>query len=212
MGVIRDCDQLLVQRAQCGDRYAFDLLVLRYERRILRLIARLVPGRMEAEDVAQDTFLRAYRSLHNFRGDAKFYTWLYRIAVNSAKDFLRRKAERESPFGDVDIYDSPGSTAFEVLDMNTPDCILMSKQIAAAIYEALNALPVDIRAAILLREMEGMSYKEISAALGCPVGTVRSRIYRAREFISGRLVAVSDCGLPRELPRNVSAGAALSAA
>lgn len=201
MAVSPNCDQLLVQRAQAGDQYAFDLLVIRYERRILRLIARLVPGKMEAEDVAQDTFLRAYRSLHNFRGDAKFYTWLYRIAVNSAKDSLRRKAEREATFSEADLLDSANS--FDALDGDTPECILMSKQIAKAIYDALDTLPVDIRAAILLREMEGMSYKEIALTLGCPVGTVRSRIYRAREFIAGRLLPVSDCGIAREPPRYV---------
>lgn len=201
MSGIADCDQLLVQRAQAGDQHAFSLLVVRYERRLLRLIARLVPGRMEAEDVAQDTFLRAYRSLRQFRGDAKFFTWLYRIAVNSAKDFLRHKAEQEVVFSEVELFDGAAWPSSDAVDWDTPDGILMSKQIAVEVYAALTALPVDIRAAILLREMEGMSYKDIALALGCPVGTVRSRIFRAREFIAERLTPVSECGLARELPR-----------
>lgn len=195
-----DCDRLLVERAQAGESHAFDLLVQRYERRVLRLIARLVPGRMEAEDVAQDTFLRAYRNLGQFRGEAKFFTWLYRIAINSAKDFLRRKAEYDVTFSENELIDGPPPPSCEACHLDTPDGILMSKEIAYEVYAALNALTVDIRAAILLRELAGMSYKEIALTLGCPVGTVRSRVFRAREFMAGRLERVSECGLARDAP------------
>jgi RNA polymerase sigma-70 factor (ECF subfamily) len=189
----RECDQLLVDRVRAGERQAFDLLVSKYQRRLMRLVSRIVHDPAEAEDVVQETFIKAYRALRHFRGDAAFYTWLYRIGINTAKNFLinqgRRtptstdtNAEQAEVFGDGD----------HLRDINTPESLLASKQIAQAVNAAMDALPVDLRTAIALREIEGLSYEEISAVMACPIGTVRSRIFRAREVIAEKLRPLLD--------------------
>lgn len=182
-----DSDAPLVERAVAGDHKAFELLVIKYQRRIQRLIGRMVRDVDLVEDIAQETFIRAYRALAQFRGDAQFYTWLYRIAVNTAKKFLmdlkRNPTVSENSFkSDDDDETSPVEN--ELTSSETPDAVLASKEIAQIINAALEALPEELRQAITLREIEGLSYEEISEAMSCPIGTVRSRIFRAREAIS----------------------------
>lgn len=182
-----DSDAPLVARAVAGDKKAFELLVIKYERRIQRLIGRMVRDVDLVEDIAQETFIRAYRALAQFRGDAQFYTWLYRIAVNTAKkslmDLKRNPTVSENSFkSDDDDETSPLEN--ELTSSETPDAVLASKEIAQIINTALEALPEELRQAITLREIEGLSYEEISEAMNCPIGTVRSRIFRAREAIS----------------------------
>lgn len=186
-----DSDSQLVERTLAGDSHAFELLVLKYQRRIQRLIARMVRDTDLVEDIAQESFIRAYRALHQFRGDAQFYTWLYRIAVNTAKKALldlkhdplvteaalRPEAEDDETF-------QPGK---EPIAEETPETLLAAREIAAAVQAALEALPEDLRQAITLREIEGLSYEDIAAVMRCPIGTVRSRIFRAREAISARV-------------------------
>jgi RNA polymerase sigma-70 factor, ECF subfamily len=187
-----DSDALLVERTLAGDQRAFELLVIKYQRRIERLIGRMVRDVDLVQDIAQETFIRAYRALGNFRGEAQFYTWLYRIAVNSAKKALMElkrdplvvdAARRGS---DDDDDDAPRSDD-ELHNTETPDSALAAKQIAQAVNAALADLPEELRQAVTLREMEGLSYEEISEAMNCPIGTVRSRIFRAREAISARV-------------------------
>ena len=182
-----DSDAPLVARAVAGDHKAFELLVIKYQRRIQRLIGRMVRDVDLVEDIAQETFIRAYRALAQFRGDAQFYTWLYRIAVNTAKkalmDLKRNPTVSENSFkSDDDDETSPLEN--ELTSSETPDAVLASKEIAQIINTALEALPEELRQAITLREIEGLSYEEISEAMNCPIGTVRSRIFRAREAIS----------------------------
>lgn len=182
-----DSDSPLVERAVAGDHKAFELLVIKYQRRIQRLIGRMVRDVDLVEDIAQETFIRAYRALAQFRGDAQFYTWLYRIAVNTAKKFLmdlkRNPTVSENSFkSDDDDETSPVEN--ELISSETPEAVLASKEIAQIINAALEALPEELRQAITLREIEGLSYEEISEAMNCPIGTVRSRIFRAREAIS----------------------------
>ena len=182
-----DSDAPLVERAVAGDHKAFELLVIKYQRRIQRLIGRMVRDVDLVEDIAQETFIRAYRALAQFRGDAQFYTWLYRIAVNTAKkslmDLKRNPTVSENSFkSDDDDETSPVEN--ELTTSETPDAVLASKEIAQIINSALEALPEELRQAITLREIEGLSYEEISEAMNCPIGTVRSRIFRAREAIS----------------------------
>ncbi|MGB4116493.1 MAG: RNA polymerase sigma factor RpoE [Polaromonas sp.] len=182
-----DSDAPLVARAVAGDQKAFELLVIKYQRRIQRLIGRMVRDVDLVEDIAQETFIRAYRALAQFRGDAQFYTWLYRIAVNTAKkslmDLKRNPTVSENSFkSDDDDETSPLEN--ELTSSETPDAVLASKEIALIINTALEALPEELRQAITLREIEGLSYEEISEAMNCPIGTVRSRIFRAREAIS----------------------------
>ena len=182
-----DSDAPLVERAVAGDHKAFELLVIKYQRRIQRLIGRMVRDVDLVEDIAQETFIRAYRALAQFRGDAQFYTWLYRIAVNTAKKFLmdlkRNPTVSENSFkSDDDDETSPVEN--ELTSSETPEAVLASKEIAQIINAALEALPEELRQAITLREIEGLSYEEISEAMNCPIGTVRSRIFRAREAIS----------------------------
>ena len=182
-----DSDAPLVERAVAGDQKAFELLVIKYQRRIQRLIGRMVRDVDLVEDIAQETFIRAYRALAQFRGDAQFYTWLYRIAVNTAKkslmDLKRNPTVSENSFkSDDDDETSPLEN--ELTSSETPDAVLASKEIAQIINTALEALPEELRQAITLREIEGLSYEEISEAMNCPIGTVRSRIFRAREAIS----------------------------
>jgi RNA polymerase sigma-70 factor (ECF subfamily) len=185
-------DRLLVTRAQGGDRHAFDLLVLRYQHRLVKLIGRYVRDHAEVLDVAQDSFIKAYRALPNFRGDSAFYTWLYRIAINTAKNHLVSHARRVSEFA-VDVDDAEQfEGAPELRETATPERLLMRDQVERTVVEALEELPEDLRTAITLRELEGMSYEDIAATMECPIGTVRSRIFRAREAINKRLEPLLD--------------------
>jgi len=178
----KDADLLLVERVKKGDARAFDLLVLKYQHRVIAVITKLVRDRDAAQDVAQDTFVRAWKAIDKFRGDSAFYTWLYRIATNTAKNWLVAQGRR--PSQDVDINDSEAPELAELSDAATPDAVTNSEQLAEKIQQAMNKLPSELRQAISLRELDGLSYEEIAEELGCPVGTVRSRIFRAREAIN----------------------------
>ncbi len=185
---------MLVQRTLAGEQRAFEMLVIKYQRRVERLIGRMVRDTDLVQDIAQETFIRAYRALAQFRGDAQFYTWLYRIAVNTAKKQLMELKRDPLVFqsqmksGEDDETSAPERELNSgVADTETPEAVLASKEIAEAVNAAMEALPEELRMAITLREIEGMSYEEIAAALECPIGTVRSRIFRAREAISGRI-------------------------
>ncbi|MEZ5540256.1 MAG: RNA polymerase sigma factor RpoE [Pseudomonadales bacterium] len=180
--VTRDTDEQLVARVQKGDKRSFDLLVLKYQHKVLSLVRRYVKDHAEAEDVAQEAFVKAYRAIGNFRGDSAFYTWLYRIAVNTAKNFL--DARKRRPASDVDI-DEVGDFAFsEFLRVEeTPESLLATQDLHRVVEEALAALPEELRKALLLREFDGLSYEEIAETMDCPIGTVRSRIFRAREAV-----------------------------
>lgn len=181
-------DVRLVERAVAGDQGAYELLVIKYQRRIQRLIGRMVRDVDLVEDIAQETFLRAYRALHQFRGEAQFYTWLYRIAVNTAKKFLldlkRDPTVPERSFQSDDDSDETFSPAYESIADDTPETLLAAKEVAQAVNAALAELSPDLRQALVLREIEGWTYEEISELMACPIGTVRSRIFRAREAIS----------------------------
>jgi RNA polymerase sigma-70 factor (ECF subfamily) len=191
----RDIDLLLVQRVQRGDKKAFDLLVSKYQRKMLRLVLRLVHDQAEAEDIVQDAFIRAYRALPQFRGDAAFYTWLYRIGVNTAKNHLAAQKNRPQISLDEENEDGESRTPDEALrDYNTPESMLASKQIAATVNSAMESLSEELRTAITLREVESLSYDEIAEMVGCPIGTVRSRIFRAREAIAAKLKPLLDLG------------------
>jgi RNA polymerase sigma-70 factor, ECF subfamily len=184
----RDIDQLLVERVQRGDKKAFELLVSKYQRKLLRLVMRLVHDHAEAEDVVQEAFIKAYRALANFRGDSAFYTWLYRIGINTAKNHLVSQGRRAPTSTDADIDAAETfSDADGLRDINTPESLLASKQIAATVNSAMLSLPEELRNAISLREIEGLSYEEIAELMLCPIGTVRSRIFRARESIANKL-------------------------
>ena len=184
----REIDHQLVERVREGDKRAYGLLVEKYRRKIIRLLSRMVRDPDDLEDIAQETFIKAYRALPQFRGDAAFYTWLYRIAVNTAKNFLvaRGKAMRTVSEQAVNDEDEPDDRLV-AQDIGTPESELLSKQVAIAVNEAVDALPEELRQAITLREMEGMSYEEIAEYMACPIGTVRSRIFRAREAIASKL-------------------------
>lgn len=183
-------DMMLVERTVAGDQKAFELLVIKYEKRIQRLIGRMVRDVDLVEDIAQDTFIRAYRALAQFRGDAQFYTWLYRIAVNTAKkalmDLKRNPTVSENFFKSSDD-DETSRIENEQTSSETPEAVLASKEIAEMVNAAMDALPEELRQAITLREIEGLSYEEISLAMNCPIGTIRSRIFRAREAISQKI-------------------------
>jgi RNA polymerase sigma-70 factor, ECF subfamily len=184
----QDIDRQLVERARNGDKRAFDLLVQKYHRRLMRLISRMVRNQEEVEDIAQETFIKAYRALPQFRGDAAFYTWLYRIGVNTARNFLSSRNRAMPTISDQAVNDDDDvDERLVAQDINTPESMLLSKQVAYAVNEAVEALPEELRTAITLREMEGMSYEEIAEMMGCPIGTVRSRIFRAREAIATKL-------------------------
>ena len=191
-------DAELVARAQRGDQKAFEMLVVKYQRRVERLIARMVRDVDLIPDIAQESFIRAYRALPNFRGDSAFYTWLYRIAVNTAKKTLlnlkRDPTVSESALASRDENDETSRVENELSDGETPDALLASKEIAQAVNSAIEALSEDLREAITLREIEGLSYEEIAEAMNCPIGTVRSRIFRAREAIALRLRPLLDTG------------------
>ncbi|TSE36041.1 RNA polymerase sigma factor RpoE [Tepidimonas charontis] len=190
-----DADAALVQRAAAGDARAFELLVIKYQRRVERLIARLVRDADLVPDLAQETFIRAWRALGQFRGDSQFYTWLYRIAVNTAKKALQDlKRDPLVPMSALHNGEEAEETSAleqeltaHVADTETPDAVLASKEIAQAVQAAVEALPTELAQAITLREIDGLSYEEIAQALDCPIGTVRSRIFRAREAISARI-------------------------
>lgn len=183
----QELDQELVRRVQRGDSTAFDALVRKYQHRIIGLIGRYIADWSECQDVAQDTFVRAYRALPNFRGDAQFYTWLHRIAVNTAKNHLVAQ-NRRPPADDVEIGDAEQFDAgIRLRDTDTPERELMRQQVEQTVMRVVQALPEDLRAAITLREVDGLSYDEIAERMGCPIGTVRSRIFRAREAIDAEL-------------------------
>ena len=189
----READLLLVERVQAGDREAFGLLVSKYQRKLLRLVMRLVRDTAEAEDVTQEAFIKAYRALPNFRGESAFYTWLYRIGINTAKNWLVAHGRRMPTVSDISDDDTEGIEEGVLLrDDETPDRVLMSRQIGETVNAAMEALPEDLRTAISLREIEGMSYEEIAQVMDCPIGTVRSRIFRAREAIAARLRPLLD--------------------
>ena len=187
-----DTDLMLVERTVAGDQKAFELLVLKYQRRIERLIGRMVRDVDLVEDIAQETFIRAYRALAQFRGEAQFYTWLYRIAVNTAKkalgDLKRDPLVSETALrGGGDEEDETSAVENELTTAETPETVLAAKEIAAAVNSAMDSLPDELRRAVTLREIEGLSYEEIAEVMNCPIGTVRSRIFRAREAISARI-------------------------
>lgn len=185
-------DHELVQRVQRGDSAAFDLLVRKYQHRIVALIGRYVSDWSECQDVAQETFLRAYRALGNFRGDAQFYTWLHRIAVNTAKNHLVA-GNRRPPTEDIDISDAEQfDSGIRLRDTDTPERELMRQQMEQTVVRAVEGLPEELRTAITLREVEGLSYEEIAKQMDCPIGTVRSRIFRAREAIDEQLRPLMD--------------------
>ena len=191
-----DPDALLIDRAKRGDTQAFEMLVIKYQRRIQRLIGRLVRDVDLVEDIAQETFIRAYRALPQFRGDSAFYTWLYRIGVNTAKKALvelkRDPVITESALASRDDDDETSRPEHELSHGETPEAVLASKEIASTVNAAIDALPDDLRQAVLLREVEGLSYDEIATAMVCPIGTVRSRIFRAREAIAQKLRPLLD--------------------
>mgnify|MGYP001092977829 FL=1 len=188
----REVDQLLVERVQKGDKKAFDVLVGKYQHKIISLITRYVSDHSEAMDVAQEAFIKAYRALPRFRGDSAFYTWLYRIAINTAKNHLVALGRRP-PQSDVDASDAEQySIDTRLKDRGSPEHELLREEIEDTIHQAISDLPDDLRVAITLREMEGMSYEEIATTMECPIGTVRSRIFRAREAIDQRLRPLLD--------------------
>jgi RNA polymerase sigma-70 factor (ECF subfamily) len=189
----REIDWALVQRVQNGDMRAFEALVNKYQRKVGRLLSRMVRDPDDIEDIVQDSFIKAYKALNNFRGESAFYTWLYRIAINTAKNFLvasnrRPIALREGNDEESETFDDSDTLS----DMATPESVYSSRQIAATVNKAVEDLPEELKNAIVLREIEGLSYEEIAEVMGCPIGTVRSRIFRAREAISERLKPLLD--------------------
>lgn len=184
----REVDQQLVERVQGGDKHAFDLLVIKYQRKLARLLSQFIRDPAEVEDVTQEAFIKAYRALPSFRGDSAFYTWLYRIGINTAKNFLvsqGRKLHTLQGYNNEDAEDFEDNVLLK--EVNTPESELMSKQIAQTVNQTLDSLPEELRTAIVLREIDGLSYEEIANIMNCPIGTVRSRIFRAREAISEQL-------------------------
>ncbi|HUY01832.1 MAG TPA: RNA polymerase sigma factor RpoE [Rhodocyclaceae bacterium] len=191
----READQVLVERVQRGDKQAFGLLVSKYQRKLIRLLSRMIRDPAEVEDVAQEAFIKAYRALPGFRGDSAFYTWLYRIGINTAKNFLAAQGRRAPTTTEFDSEEAEGFEDGEQLrDNNTPERILMSKEIGNTVNAAMTELPEDLRTAIVLREIEGLSYEEIAQIMDCPIGTVRSRIFRAREAIAAKLQPLLEPG------------------
>lgn len=189
----REVDQQLVERAQRGDKRAFELLVEKYQRKLARLLSRLIRDPGEVEDVTQEAFIKAYRALPSFRGDSAFYTWLYRIGINTAKNYLVAAGRRAPTTTEVEAEDAEGYAEGELLrDINTPESLLLSKEIAGTVNAAIESLPEELRSAIQLRELEGMSYEEIAKLMDCPIGTVRSRIFRAREAVAERIKPLLD--------------------
>lgn len=194
----READQALVERVQAGDKQAFGLLVAKYQRKLTRLVLRLVRDAAEAEDVVQEAFIKAYRALPAFRGESAFYTWLYRIGVNTAKNWLIAQGRRAPTSTEVDSEEAETYEDGDLLrDVDTPERLLMSKQIAETVNAAMTMLPEELRTAITLREIDGLSYEEIAEVMDCPIGTVRSRIFRAREAIAQKLRPLLDTGVDR---------------
>ncbi|WP_298013923.1 RNA polymerase sigma factor RpoE [uncultured Castellaniella sp.] len=189
----REVDLALVERVRRGDRHAFDLLVIKYQRKIMRLLSRMIHDPADIEDVAQEAFVKAYRALPQFRGDSAFYTWLYRIAINTARNWQAANFRRPTT---VSVLENEEGETFDQIDglsdQSTPESMMASRQIAQTVNEAIEALPEDLRTAIVLREIEGMSYEDIASTMQCPIGTVRSRIFRAREAIASRLRPVME--------------------
>jgi RNA polymerase sigma-70 factor (ECF subfamily) len=184
----RDIDRQLVARAQRGDKQAFELLVEKYQRKLARLLSRFIRDPAEVEDVTQEAFIKAYRALPAFRGDSAFYTWLYRIGINTAKNYLMAMGRRAPTSTEVEADEAEGFEEGEQLrDINTPESMLLSNEIAQTVNATIEQLPEELRTAIQMREIEGMSYEDIAKAMDCPIGTVRSRIFRAREAIAERL-------------------------
>jgi len=184
----REVDHQLVERAQRGDKHAFELLVSKYQRKLARLLSRFIRDSGEVEDVTQETFIKAYRALPTFRGESAFYTWLYRIGVNTAKNYLVAMGRRAPTMTEVSNEEAENiEDGQQLKDLNTPENELMSRQIAETVNKTLQELPEELRTAITLREIEGLSYEEIAQVMNCPIGTVRSRIFRAREAIAERL-------------------------
>ncbi|MDP5210593.1 MULTISPECIES: RNA polymerase sigma factor RpoE [unclassified Microbulbifer] len=183
-------DRELVERVQKGDKRAFDLLVLKYQHKIVAVVSRFIKDHSEVQDVTQEAFIKAYRALANFRGESAFYTWMYRIAINTAKNHLVSRSRRPPSF-DVDLEDAEFYSGADLLrDNETPENQMFRDQLETAVHGAIRALPEDLRSAVTLRELEGLSYEEIAEVMGCPVGTVRSRIFRAREAIDRTVQAV----------------------
>jgi RNA polymerase sigma-70 factor (ECF subfamily) len=189
----RDIDQLLVERVQRGDQKAFALLVEKYQRKLGRLLARMIRDQAEVEDVVQESFIKAYRALPNFRGDSAFYTWLYRIGINTAKNHLVAMGRRPSVVTDVEVEDAENfEDGDELRTVDTPETELMTKELAQTVKQAIDDLPQELKTAISLRELDGLSYEEIAELMQCPIGTVRSRIFRARESVAEKLRPLLD--------------------
>jgi RNA polymerase sigma-70 factor (ECF subfamily) len=194
----REIDQKLVERAQAGDKQAFDVLVLKYQRKVARLLSRFVRDQAEVEDVAQEAFIKAYRALPAFRGDSAFYTWLYRIAINTAKNYLVAQGRRAPTSTEFDAEEAEGfEDASQLRDINTPESLMQSRQVGETVNAAMDALPLELRNAIVLREIDGLSYEEIAEVMSCPIGTVRSRIFRAREAVAEKLRPLLDTAADR---------------
>ena len=184
----REVDQQLVERAQHGDKHAFELLVSKYQRKLARLLSRFIRDSTEVEDVTQEAFIKAYRALPTFRGDSAFYTWLYRIGINTAKNYLVAMGRRAPTTTEIDSEEAESfEDGDQLRDLNTPENELATRQIAETVNQTLAELPDELRTAITLREIEGLSYEDIANIMSCPIGTVRSRIFRAREAIAARL-------------------------
>jgi len=189
----REIDRQLVERAQQGDKKAFGLLVEKYQRKLARLLSRFIRDPAEVEDVTQEAFIKAYRALPAFRGDSAFYTWLYRIGINTAKNYLMALGRRAPTSTEVEAEEAEGLEEGEQLrDINTPESLLLSSEIAETVNSTIEKLPEELRTAIQMREIEGMSYEDIAKAMDCPIGTVRSRIFRAREAIAEQLRPLLD--------------------
>jgi RNA polymerase sigma-70 factor, ECF subfamily len=195
---MEESDLVLVKRVQRGDKTAFDLLVRKYQHKVVKLVLRYVRNPAEAEDIAQEAFIKAYRALPQFRGDSAFYTWMYRIAINTAKNSLASR-DRSPIAYDLDLTDPEGSHSVQtrLQDPDTPEGMALTEEIRGIVNSAIEGLPEELKTAIVLRELDGLSYEEIAAAMECPVGTVRSRIFRAREAIDKRLREVFEGGLGR---------------
>lgn len=189
----RDIDQQLVERVQRGDKQAYGLLVQKYQRKLGRLLSRFIRDQAEVEDVVQEAFIKAYRALPNFRGESAFYTWLYRIGINTAKNYLVAMGRRPQTSNEIEVEDAENfEDGDELRTVETPETELMTKEIAKTVQLAIESLPEDLKTAIVLREIEGLSYEEIAEMMDCPIGTVRSRIFRARESIAERLRPLLD--------------------
>jgi len=189
----REVDQALVERAQGGDQHAFNLLVSKYQRKLSRLLSRFIRDAAEVEDVCQEAFIKAYRALPSFRGDSAFYTWLYRIGINTAKNYLVSQGRRAPTRTEFDAEEAESfEDASQLRDINTPESLLLSKQIGQTVNSAIDSLPDELKTAIVLREIDGLSYEEIAERMDCPIGTVRSRIFRAREVVAAKLRPLLD--------------------